>query len=545
MAKLMPTMMVLWACGCLAPGPAPTGRHLLTGRDEDQVQFIPGAIGGPTRIVLSQAKNEGGIEGFTTSLLSTVDDPGPGGTAGSPRVLVDHVGQLLPSCRVCSDAVDARGRLYVDQQTFTPSTTNPGNTDEHDELIRVDVATGDQQTFGAVSIFDISTDRARIVFASEADPSITAVDLDGSELVLPAQGSSAFAGSDLFFIAPDGELERLASASHAPEALVADVARFDVFQTARGPLLGLRRSSTTGNVSNPMSLFDATALTEIALPPTTAMATNFVPSPSGRYIASPLGANAANAATLTLFDRDTNSETTVDKLPLSNMQPPIWRPQHEELWFASGSQLWRVQPGAAPESVGQNDLMPFIPAVAASSEQQLALSGSLSFTPDGASRVVVTDVTGDKASVSLRSADGLGPALPMNPKGTGVSGLWPLPDGRLLVEDWITDEHRNDVYLVDPSASTMEPFTSTGAIVATGRDRCLALLHWLAAGASGDLTLIDYATGAQTVLAQDVYAVAVDAPPETSDALAPGTRIVYLVRGRIASPDDGLWATEL
>jgi hypothetical protein len=62
--------------------------------------------------------------------------------------------------------------------------------------------------------------------------------------------------------------------------------------------------------------------------------------------------------------------------------------------------------------------------------------------------------------------------------------------------------------------------------------------------------LIDLATGVQTLLAQDVYAAAVDpgihayVAPGT-DALAPGTRIAFLVRNRMDSPYDGIWVAEL
>jgi hypothetical protein len=77
-----------------------------------------------------------------------------------------------------------------------------------------------------------------------------------------------------------------------------------------------------------------------------------------------------------------------------------------------------------------------------------------------------------------------------------------------------------------------------------------SLVDWGLERSDGELTLVDMSSGARTFFAQDVYAVAVDrgksarVPPGT-DALAPGTRIAYLTRGRLESPYDGLWVAQL
>ena len=87
-------------------------------------------------------------------------------------------------------------------------------------------------------------------------------------------------------------------------------------------------------------------------------------------------------------------------------------------------------------------------------------------------------------------------------------------------------------------------------MVAVGKTRALALLQWEGGRNSGALTLIDLVSGAQTLLAEDVYLATVDpghfaaVPPDT-DLLVPGTEIAFLSRGRFASPYDGLWVTRL
>ena len=103
---------------------------------------------------------------------------------------------------------------------------------------------------------------------------------------------------------------------------------------------------------------------------------------------------------------------------------------------------------------------------------------------------------------------------------------------------------------MNPTAGTSRAVAGGGQVVAVGKTRALALLEWDGGRNSGTLTLIDLASGAQTLLAEDVYLAAVDpghfvdVPPD-ADVLAPGTEIAFLSRGRFASPYDGLWVTQL
>ena len=72
----------------------------------------------------------------------------------------------------------------------------------------------------------------------------------------------------------------------------------------------------------------------------------------------------------------------------------------------------------------------------------------------------------------------------------------------------------------------------------------------LAGPKEAEFCFVDLATGAQTLLAENVYTVAVDPGthadvPPGMNALAAGTRIAFLVRNPFASPYDGLWVAEL
>jgi hypothetical protein len=297
-----------------------------------------------------------------------------------------------------------------------------------------------------------------------------------------------------------------------------------------------------------VSVLDAASGLVTILPPATASADALAFSPSGRYLAtekqlvstSPESVSLTTRATL--FDRDTGLEMTIEGAATMAYSVPIWRPGHDEVWFILGGDRWRWPVGEAPAIVAA-ELSQELPVLYRRVSEQEMLSA---FTPDGRFWLEVRPDPDLHQPVALRWADDLTrPPVRLNPPGRGVSGLWPLEEGRMLVEAWITENRRNDFYLVDPDAGTTRAIPGTGTVVATGRDRFLALSNFVSVSSSGDLTLIDYASGERTLIAENVYDLAVDASPDPHDALAPGTRLVYLVRNRIASPYDGCWAVEL
>ena len=125
-----------------------------------------------------------------------------------------------------------------------------------------------------------------------------------------------------------------------------------------------------------------------------------------------------------------------------------------------------------------------------------------------------------------------------------------MRDGRWLVGVSATDYQRQDISIVDPVTRTSRAIASGGHLVALSQTRALAILNWESTRQAGDLTLIDLATAEQTVLAENVYEVAVDPGttayvPATTERLSPGTRFGFLMRSRLDSPYDGLWVATL
>jgi hypothetical protein len=191
------------------------------------------------------------------------------------------------------------------------------------------------------------------------------------------------------------------------------------------------------------------------------------------------------------------------------------------------------------------DAPPFVPL--GSLAPTPGRSSTWPFTPDGQFWLSYSGegLWGDKPPILLRSVDdaSFAPML-LNPAGTAVQNVWPLADGRLVVEDRISNEKRSDIYLVDPAARTTRQLGHSGNVVATGATRILVFLDWLIGGGSGELTLIDLETGARTLLAENVHAAVVE-KAAGADALAPGARIAFISRHRIESPYDGLWVARL
>jgi len=550
--------------GCLDPGPPPRGRHLVGGRDQENLILAPGPVGAGRRILLSEIGRDGGL---VSRRLSTVDDPGEGTLPRAPRLLLDNVGEswrqqergVQPVCSPggCPPPVDAAGRLYLQHVTVVPYDQSSGAVRERYELVRVDPRTGNQELFGEVRSFQMSPDRTRFAYLQEDGAGKirwTVVAPDGSRAAFSDTGTVDFIGDDLFSVDEDAVLLRWPADATAPVPVASGVGFYQIYLTERGALLVLWPPISTdmGNDPDPpaaVSLFDPTSGIITVLPPATASADTIVVSPSGRYLAtqkqlismSPEGVSSSTRSTL--FDRDAGLEMIMQS-PANPDGPPFWRPRHDEAWFVLGGDLWRWPAGAAPTIVASVPLpLPGTPALYRQVSAQQVLS---SFTPDGRFWVEVRPDPDLHQPVALRWADDFAqPAVPLNPAGTGVSGLWPLDDGRMLVEAWITENRRNDFHLVDPDAGTTRAMPGTGSVVATGRARFLALLNFVSVSSSGDLTLIDYASGEHTLIAENVHDFAVDASPDPQDALAPGTRLVYLVRNRIASPYDGCWAVEL
>jgi hypothetical protein len=334
----------------------------------------------------------------------------------------------------------------------------------------------------------------------------------------------------------------------APESLLTSSGQLGIHAVLGDFTPQLLLSLMTELGSRPFAVLDTARLSSTSLPAEKGPASFVSASPDGRRLlfATPLEAaepSQRRPYRLFIYDWAQGGAVTLDADTVGQaiQGATEWRPGTSELWMLTlpdGFARWR--PG------------PEIERFAGSPFAFPNAGGKRSwFSPDGRywlARTAAADAA-DRVVWLGNADDPRAELLRLSPQGTQMSRLWQTKDG-VLVEVWATHGKRNDIYLVDPAARTARMMGSAGHLVTVGGRRGLALLDWQVSRASGRLVLIDLPSGRHTPLAEDVYAVGLEAGstavgPEVAEPLAPGTRVAFLSRNRLESRDDGLWLAEL
>ena len=557
---------------CLPAGNPPAGRHLVHDRTLSGVFLSPSEQDGVPSYLLATGpvRNLGlpaplagesvtDVYGFADA-SPVVFSEGLGGSAP----LIENVDLATTDPTSYTFATDSLGRLLY--QSFNPA-TQPASVSSFG-LSRFDVGLGTGQYLSfanPATAFYVNPDRrvgARPFLLSSGRTQVFAGDSGYGELTGLASQQFLFQADDPAFIgedfycsgivaydpnnpAPGSNIIRI-QAGADPEILLSSTG-----QLGLDPIVGdftpqLVLALSTDQGSAPFGLLDTQTLVVASFPAEKGQAQFVSASSDGHFLlfrTTLTSSDPTQPPDYRFFAYDWTAETfaTLDSYAIGKTLSGWyeWRPGTHELWVTTlpgGFAVWNPERGVTMFSAPLwriND----------------SVRGSSSFTPDG--RHWFSTGTGVRPSLYVGSADDPGaPLLPLNPSGTEVRDFWQLPDGRLLVEAWASNYQRNDIYLVDGDAGTVRAIATAGHLVAIGQTRALALLDWQVSRSSGELTLVDYASGAHTVLAQDVYAVDVDrgtsaAVPAGTDVLAPGTRVAFLSRNRLESRDDGLWVAEL
>ena len=552
--------------GCLPVGNPPAGRHVIAGRTISGVYLSPSEVNGvPSNLLVTGPMHE--IPPAGTDLrpelalplanlpfadLYAVPYADIAGTKSGLAGWQPVVGDFLVSYQTLTHGMiptDSLGRLIVAQYS---SVFGLLNTEQ------VDLATGAARYLGTpdllaeAPVFLLSSARTR-VFVGGSGPG-RLCDLDACQSIDNISKNIAFVGEDFYYTdglpaasgVPAGNLYRLKP--HAqPEVLLSftGVVSFQRILGDSTPQLLLSLATDTGDA--PFALFDTDTLNTTSLPPEKGQAQFVSASSDGHWlaflVAVPTGDSSQPADhRLFLYNWVAGAFAIVDSTSAGQgIGTTIeWRPGRPELWISTlpdGFLIWR--PDADLTTV-QATLYPYI---------QAPYGKPSAFTRDG--RHWFSTGTGQRPTIYVGLADdATAPQLPLNPRGTVTTTHWETDDGRLLVGAWTIDENRKDIYLVDADAGTSRAIASAGHLVALGHTRALALLNWEISRLTGDLTLVDLASGAHTVLAEDVYDLAVDRGKSADvspggDALAPGTRVAFVTRNRLASPYDGLWVASL
>lgn len=548
--------------GCLPAGPPPVGQQLISDRTLMFVNFSPSETEGVPSHVLVTGPADSSVSWYSTTYsvapLYLVPEPsaaGPVGGLASAKLLASR-----STYDFAPFPTDSLGRLLG--RFYSPSASSPLF-----EIERVNLQTGIQEYLGLVPsdpsqpTITLSPGRTRLIVGGNGD--FTVYDLDragtyfstswahptfvGEDLYLSLystilSGDTPFVVADLFRLKAYGQLEKV----FASAALVS------AFPTAQGTRLLLNVATELAPLTTSYVLLDPETLQAtpfLSGGDETVLSAGWAPaSPDGQWLpvvllpASVPPDQSADAWSLGFVNLTTNEIRTTG-FSLGSVYGPVggqWRPGHDEFWFAAYDGTLRVW---KPDSrVTSFSALPFAYYQSPSGQKSF-------FTPDG-NHWFSSSAT-DGSAVFVGSADAPeGPVYGVNPSGTDTYSYWPLSDGRLLVGVEIPHVWLGDYFIVDPATGASQAFANSVFVVAVGNNRALVLFNWELQSGSGDLTLVDLETSHQIVLAEGVYSVAVDpgisaAVPPGSDALAPGTRVAYLLRNRIASPYDGLWIAEL
>ena len=553
--------------GCLPVGNPPAGHQVFVDRTLTGVFLSPSENDGTPSHLFATGPLRNPPSSYPLSFqpmladLYTFPDPNPAASAGGlasvqPVLENDYIPSANPVDYV--SATDILGRLLVVEfNSITPQMSGF-------QVWRFDPVSGAKAFLANASVvngesFVLSPGRTRGYVDQYGY---------GTEFELEDQRSFAsingpiFIGEDFYYIvyqfedlSPSDTSVRLSGTniyrmkpSAQPELLLSSAAEmtFDAILSDRAPQLLLSLNTDAG--LSPFALLDTETLVTTSLPRERGQASFVSTSSDGHWLAFSTIIPSADPEQpqnygLFLYDWTARAYATLDaaRLGLSLPARMEWRPGQAELWiytFSDNLAVWR--PDAALKKGIQ--ATPTLYARAPDGKQSIfTRDGHHWFSTDG----------GDRPTISVGSAnDPTGPRWPLNPLGTVTTNHWETDDGRVLFGAWTIDENRKDYYWVDADTGTLHALASAGHLVALGHTRALALLNWEVSRGIGDLTLIDLASNEATLLAEDVYAVDVDrgksadVPPGT-DVLAPGTRVAYLLRNRLASPWDGLWVASL
>ena len=549
-APLVTLVALCGSTGCLPAGGPPTGQRWLAGRTLGLVEFAPDLNGVPASILVTN-----GIAGTSTDLY-VVADPGPNAASSAAptlatgaKLLVSDVSPtvgFVPSGMQRGLPKDAAGRFLV-AQALPNTDTYPAAVVS--DLFRIDLTTDTAQDLGPQMQFVTSASGARLALV-EPDENTTLYDADGQQTALPNDSNPTFVGEDLYVLFDAGNpsafssqtLQRLAPGG-TPETIAESVQGFVTASVPGATLMIVMGVGADGNYT--ASLLDLTTLAQTSLHGSYQSV-----SPDGRWLHL-FGLSGDDQ----MFDRSTGTAQSMGTIYTYG----FWRPGHDEYWvppqnsYTSSSntvpsvQIWRPDDGLTTIDI-TTETPSGAPLVPMTTYYRANDGSDTPFTADGGHSFSLENDNPRGRNLVGPADDPTAPRFPVNPAGTGPGQYWQLADGRLLVEAYVDDPSRNDIYLIDPDSGQMRELASGGHIVTIGSTRALALLDWVSAG-SGDLTLIDYDTGATTLLGQNVAEAILKQPLDPSDPaldpLAPGAEVAFLVQDQIDSPYDGVWIARL
>lgn len=506
------TVLVAATTACLPQGPPPVGRQILADRAAALGTLVPPDGDGLLRVLLLRPGATSDSADLSVISLDAANDPSPEVPLISGIDPIYGVGCGIYGLAPC--AVDASGAVQVRLTTGDWATVN-AITGEVTQQPQIPGAGPSYKTPGGRSFQAASATMGTLI---DGNGHTTPIELRPSGF---AESSYRFFGEDFYYLDPQQNLIDIPP-SDIPQQRATGVLDFSGSVTTDGPVLILTRLMSS-------SVLDPTG-TETTLP---IQSSNADVSPDGRWI---LETDYHTPGTFIFFDYRAGVQQTVQ----IGGDPSFytWRPGTDEVWLnAFGTDdkptVWIVRPDAPAVSL-PGAYMQYVDTKGIAAQP---------FTDDGVYWFYTTTSTDSATQVIqiARTDDPTGPAFPLNPPSTFLTLALPLADGRMLTTSYPKDQDRSDVAVVDPRTGQTDVLARRGFFLTLGQTRFMGLFH--IAESRGDLTTVDLDTEQVSVLAPEFTTTAA-AEPQGSDALAPGTRIVYQFQARTASPYDGIWVTD-
>jgi hypothetical protein len=559
MNKLTAIFLLCLSAACLPLGEGPDAQHLIHDRDLGQTFFYRPA-GDPATSYLfvtgharyQPLSTSDGVYQINVSDLYQVnprDWAAASAGLGQRQPAVSGIPEPTLWSGVASLTQDSLGRLLLS----TVDSSNP-----REQLVRFDPRSGAIEPLQELDGFVLpgflaSPGRTRI-FVDTRESQIL-LDLD-KQTKLGNASDPIFIGENFFYrevqfsTPPVGPAEsRLIRIR--PES---DPEIIGVWKGTIPPTISLVQGEVPPRLlvgtSEHYVLLDPDTLATSEVTPEAVNASFYSASPNGHWLlfqVSPLDATRSWLA----YDWTTGESRKLDGQLFGDeySSSPTWRPGRDEVWFQAmtGFVTWNLTDGRA--SAYQVGLASCQPGGSGLSSPSLSFSpfsrdGSLWFSLGTEGREL-----GSPLHVGWADDPGQ-PTVPIDPEGMWVKYCWELEDYRLLVAAWADSDSRTSLYLVDAKTGSLTALAGTANAVAVGKHRVLALTDWEAWRSAGKLTLIDLASGARALIAEDVSYAAVDAPDTAdvlggTDPLASGIDVAFISRYRLDSPYDGLWVTKL
>jgi len=498
------------AAGCLQDGGAPDGRQLFAGRFVEKPSFL--AIDKVPH-VLFQVRTTPAMpprSAVHEHWLVNYE-------SGEKRLLVANVADR-DSWRPQADKAGVRF-VMVDER-FIDVGTPAGVSAPVGTLVRVDLIRGELERIPEVSTFSVSESGQffyRTVAAGSRSPELWLRTTTGANRPLgPSSGAAQLTGPDqMYFVAGEDRILSRIDGAEAPVEVIRDkVTRFLLSDDQKWAVLQI------SDMSKPKAIVrDLTTGAERNLPGANPCCWRGFSGSEFLYGESAAGGMPGK---LHAYNVLTNADRVVNLPPgLVDLSSVVNRPHSGEALFLDSQGRLAVVQVEDPSGGRLLEIRPMSPAYSDDGKHLIYVDPDP--TAMGEGRLLVQD------------ADFQAPPRALSPPGSLVpaGGYFFIPDGqrRILVFWAHFGRNASDLYFGNHLTGDLSVVAERISEVTVTARRVFGIMRVSEQDLVGDLVNKDLIMNKEIVLAHSV-----------SDSTAWGTRVAFVIRERIASPNDGLWA---